>query len=111
MIRPCVPGRENLPPTEALPPPATQLREDGAPHPGALCCCGACLGRAALPRDWRYAGATGWALEVEGAAPSASLSHYAPSPAWKREGGHVAGPEGEPAVACGEAGLSPPLGG
>ena len=88
-IRPRVPGRGNLSPHEVVPPPASQLREDGAPHPGALCCCGA-LGRAALPRDSRYTGSTGWAVEVEGAvtdtwpSPSVSLSHCAPSPVWKR---------------------------
>ena len=72
---------------ERFSPPASQIREDGAPHLAALCCCGACRGWAARPRECRHAGSTGWAEEVEGAAgtgsPLVSPSRCAPSSAGK----------------------------
>ncbi|XP_034094389.1 C-C chemokine receptor type 8-like [Gymnodraco acuticeps] len=50
---------------ERFSPPASQIREDGAPHPAAL-------GWAARPRECWHAGSTGWAEEVEGAAGTGS---------------------------------------
>jgi len=57
---------------ERFSPLARQLRKDGALHPAALCCCGACRGWAARPRECRHAGSTGWAEEVEGTAGTGS---------------------------------------